>query len=176
MVVWAGLSNSQSIGNSYTTISKRLKITTLKEYNVLVSVTYHLCYLTRWAVKQLFNEKVKQHSSSIRVKGRGLLGMSKLATVFELWPKPSRRHRHKKPTDFFSAYYRESGAGAKLKELKRSGTGQMLKHLVRTGSRGRGIVTVLWASPIKNIGFLSPSYVHSRSNRRLNKCKCTLMR
>ena len=73
-----------------------------KESNVLVSVTYyHLCYLTRWAVKQLFNEKVKQHSSSIRVKGRGLLGMSKLATVFELWPKPSRRHRHKKPTDFF---------------------------------------------------------------------------
>ena len=55
-----------------------------KESNVLVSVTYHLCYLTRWAVKQLFNEKVKQHSSSIRVKGRGLLGMSKLATVFEL--------------------------------------------------------------------------------------------
>ena len=30
MVVWAGLSNSQSIGYSYTTISKRLKITTLK--------------------------------------------------------------------------------------------------------------------------------------------------
>ena len=29
-MVWAGLSNSQSIGYSYTTISKRLKITTLK--------------------------------------------------------------------------------------------------------------------------------------------------
>ena len=32
VVVWAGLSNSQSIGYSYTTISKRLKITTLKVY------------------------------------------------------------------------------------------------------------------------------------------------
>ena len=30
MVVWAGLSNSDSIGYSYTTISKRLKISTLK--------------------------------------------------------------------------------------------------------------------------------------------------
>ena len=32
--------------------------------------------------KSRFNEKVKQNS--IKVKGRGLLGMSKLATVFEL--------------------------------------------------------------------------------------------
>ena len=31
VVVWAGLSNSQSIGYSYTTISTRLKITTLKD-------------------------------------------------------------------------------------------------------------------------------------------------
>ena len=31
VVVWAGLSISQSIGYSYTAISKRLKITTLKD-------------------------------------------------------------------------------------------------------------------------------------------------
>ena len=30
VVVWAGLSNSQSIGYSYTALSKRLKISTLK--------------------------------------------------------------------------------------------------------------------------------------------------
>ena len=32
MVVWPGLSNSQSIGYSYTALSKRIKITTLKYY------------------------------------------------------------------------------------------------------------------------------------------------
>ena len=38
MVVWAGLSNSQSIGYSYTTISKRLKVTTL---NVFIDIVIH---------------------------------------------------------------------------------------------------------------------------------------
>ena len=44
MVVWAGLSNSQSIGYSYTTISKRLKITTLKGIEKIEKVEIFLVF------------------------------------------------------------------------------------------------------------------------------------
>ena len=43
MVVWAGLSNSQSIGHSYTIISKRLKITTLKTISIFLKLKLNEC-------------------------------------------------------------------------------------------------------------------------------------